>query len=115
VARHIFQACPVWICTQSNITSIRILFVNLAKAKLCNLFTKDLCCLKGEYYRPLFSSPGVAVLVMKDDPSESAKAILNSVLSTWPVLVLTLVMAWLAGIAMWALVRHWNNMLTGII
>jgi hypothetical protein len=20
VARHIFQACPVWICTQSNIT-----------------------------------------------------------------------------------------------
>jgi hypothetical protein len=22
VARHIFQACPVWIYTQSNITSI---------------------------------------------------------------------------------------------
>ena len=22
VVRHIFQACPVWICTQSNITSI---------------------------------------------------------------------------------------------
>jgi hypothetical protein len=52
---------------------------------------------------------------MKDDPSESAKAILNSVLSAWPVLLLTLVMAWLAGIAMWALVRYWNNMLTGII
>jgi hypothetical protein len=23
VARHIFQACPVWIYTQSNITSIK--------------------------------------------------------------------------------------------
>ncbi|CAB3988599.1 Potassium voltage-gated channel subfamily F member 1, partial [Paramuricea clavata] len=63
---------------------------------------------KGEYYRPLFSSPGVAVLVMKEDPSKSARAILNSVLSTWPVLLLTLVMAWLAGIAMWAL-DTWNN------
>jgi hypothetical protein len=29
VARHIFQACPVWIYTQSNITSfIRFLFSN---------------------------------------------------------------------------------------
>ena len=27
VARHIFQAYPVWICTQSNITSITILDV----------------------------------------------------------------------------------------
>jgi hypothetical protein len=24
VVRHIFQACPVWIYTQSNITSIKI-------------------------------------------------------------------------------------------
>jgi hypothetical protein len=24
VARHIFQACPVWIYTQSNITSIML-------------------------------------------------------------------------------------------
>lgn len=61
---------------------------------------------KGEYYRPIFSSPGVAVLVMKEDPSESAKAILNSVIAAWPVLLLNLVMAWLAGIAIWALVRH---------
>jgi hypothetical protein len=27
VARHIFQAYPVWICIQSNITSIAILDV----------------------------------------------------------------------------------------
>jgi hypothetical protein len=25
MARHIFQACPVWIYTQSNITNIMIL------------------------------------------------------------------------------------------
>ncbi|XP_028409023.1 uncharacterized protein LOC114531609 [Dendronephthya gigantea] len=63
---------------------------------------------KGEYFRPLFSSPGVAVLVMKEDPSESAKAILASVISAYPVLLLTVVMAWLAGIAMWAL-DTWTN------
>jgi hypothetical protein len=27
VARHIFQACPVWIFTQSNITSISVINV----------------------------------------------------------------------------------------
>ena len=61
---------------------------------------------QGEYYRPLVTSPGVAVLVMKEDSSESAKAILMSVISAWPVLLLTVVIAWLAGIVMWALVRH---------
>jgi hypothetical protein len=28
VVRHIFQACPVWIYTQSNITSIILEYVN---------------------------------------------------------------------------------------
>jgi hypothetical protein len=28
VARHIFQACPVWIYTQSNITSILFTWVH---------------------------------------------------------------------------------------
>jgi hypothetical protein len=28
VARHIFQACPVWIYTQSNITSIIFTWVH---------------------------------------------------------------------------------------
>ena len=59
---------------------------------------------QGKYYRPLFSSPGVAVLVMSEDPNESAKAMLQSVISAWPVLLLTLVMAWLSGIVMWTLV-----------
>jgi hypothetical protein len=28
VARHMFQACPVWIYTQSNITNIIIIIVS---------------------------------------------------------------------------------------
>jgi hypothetical protein len=29
VVRHIFQACPVWIYTQSNITSIILTFIKM--------------------------------------------------------------------------------------
>jgi hypothetical protein len=29
VVRHIFQACPVWIYTQSNITSIKLNYWNI--------------------------------------------------------------------------------------
>lgn len=43
---------------------------------------------------------------MSEDPNESAKAMLQSVMSAWPVLLLTLVMAWLSGIAMWTLVSE---------
>jgi hypothetical protein len=41
MARHIFQACPVWIYTQSNITSIIlfILFYKIRRTKqILNLF-----------------------------------------------------------------------------
>jgi hypothetical protein len=39
VARHIFQACPVWISTQSNITSILFTWVHYTKtANIKNLF-----------------------------------------------------------------------------
>ena len=42
VVRHIFQACPVWIYTQSNITSISSSNVNLAFPSTLrkHLFTK---------------------------------------------------------------------------
>jgi hypothetical protein len=43
VARHIFQACPVWIYTQSNITSIILLRIFLQMKnpkKLSLLITK---------------------------------------------------------------------------
>ena len=53
---------------------------------------------------PLISSPGVAFIVVDDPPGTSANAVFNSVLSGWPVLVLTLLMALLSGIIMWGLV-----------
>ena len=64
---------------------------------------------KGEYYRPLFKSPGIAILAMSEDPSESAQAMLMSVISAWPVLVLTIIMAWLAGVVMWTLVSFYQQ------
>ena len=53
---------------------------------------------------PLIGSPGVAFIVVDDPPGTSANAVFNSVLSGWPVLVLTLLMALLSGIIMWGLV-----------
>jgi hypothetical protein len=44
VARHIFQACPVWIYTQSNITSIivlqslQILYTFVLRAEIATIF-----------------------------------------------------------------------------
>jgi hypothetical protein len=42
VARHIFQACPVWICTQSNITQASYSF---AKAQSCQTFNQNMVLL----------------------------------------------------------------------
>ena len=53
---------------------------------------------------PLIGSPGVAFIVVDDPPGTSANAVFNSVLSGWPVLILTLLMALLSGIVMWSLV-----------
>jgi len=57
---------------------------------------------------PLISSPGVAFIVVDDPPGTSAQAVFNSVLSGWPVLVLTLLMALLSGIIMWGLDTWYN-------
>lgn len=53
---------------------------------------------------PLISSPGVAFIVVDEPPGSSANAVFNSVLSGWPVLLLTMLMALLSGIIMWGLV-----------
>ena len=55
-------------------------------------------------FMPLVSSPGVAFIVVDEPPGTSANAVFNSVLSGWPVLLLTLLMALLSGIIMWGLV-----------
>ncbi|KAJ7390406.1 hypothetical protein OS493_025663 [Desmophyllum pertusum] len=54
-------------------------------------------------FMPLISSPGVAFIVVDEPPGSSANAVFNSVLSGWPVLVLTFIMALLSGIIMWGL------------
>lgn len=59
-------------------------------------------------FMPLISSPGVAFIVVDDPPGTSANAVFNSVLSGWPVLVLTLLMALLSGIIMWGLDTWYN-------
>ena len=60
-------------------------------------------------YYPFFSSPGVAFIVVDAPPGTSAKAVFDSVLGGWPVLLLTLLMAMLSGQVMWALVSNNNN------
>ena len=60
---------------------------------------------QSEYtFMPLISSPGVAFIIVDEPPGTSANAVFNSVLSGWPVLLLTLLMALLSGIIMWGLV-----------
>lgn len=56
-------------------------------------------------YFPLVESPGVIYLEKKEPAGNAAEAVMEAVLQGWPVLVLTLIMAALSGIVMWALVR----------
>lgn len=68
---------------------------------------KDNPSYKNEFkFLPLISSPGVAFIVVEEPPGTSAKAVFDSVVSGWPVLLLTILMALLSGIVMWALVSN---------
>lgn len=55
-------------------------------------------------YFPVVESPGVIYIQGTADSSNAATAVMEAVLQGWPVLVLTLIMAALSGIVMWALV-----------
>ncbi|KAL9958189.1 hypothetical protein ACROYT_G035167 [Oculina patagonica] len=59
-------------------------------------------------FMPLVGSPGVAFIVVDEPPGTSANAVFQSVLSGWPVLLLTLMMALLSGIIMWGLDTWYN-------
>ncbi|XP_057304187.1 uncharacterized protein LOC130641408 [Hydractinia symbiolongicarpus] len=61
------------------------------------------------YFLPIVDSPGVAFLVIGSEEGASAMAIFDSILTGWPILVLTIVMAILAGIIMWMLDTYWNE------
>ena len=53
---------------------------------------------------PVVESPGVIFLQSNVQNGNAAEAVMKAVLQGWPVLVLTLIMAALSGIVIWALV-----------
>lgn len=55
-------------------------------------------------YFPVIESPGVIYIQGTAVNGNAASAVVDAVLQGWPVLVLTLIMAALSGIVMWALV-----------
>ena len=55
-------------------------------------------------YFPVIESPGVIYIEKPQDAANAGSAVLEAVFRGWPVLVLTLIMAALSGIIMWALV-----------
>ncbi|XP_046859708.1 uncharacterized protein LOC124453054 [Xenia sp. Carnegie-2017] len=59
-------------------------------------------------YIPVVEAPGVVFIMTNEDPSNAAKAVMDAVFQGWPVLVLTLLMASLSGIIIWALDTYWN-------
>ena len=56
-------------------------------------------------YMPVVEAPGVVFIMTHEDAGNAAQAVMGAVFQGWPVLVLTLVMAALSGIIIWALVR----------
>lgn len=59
-------------------------------------------------FYPVVESPGVVFIVKKEDSTNAAKAVMEAVFQGWPVLLLTLIMAALSGIVIWALDTYWN-------
>lgn len=59
-------------------------------------------------FYPVVESPGVVFITKKEDSENSANAVMAAVFQGWPVLVLTLIMAALSGIIVWALDTYWN-------
>lgn len=68
---------------------------------------KDVTFQNHPFY-PVVESPGVVFIVKKEDSSSAAKAVMEAVFQGWPVLLLTLIMAALSGIVVWALDTYWN-------
>lgn len=55
-------------------------------------------------YIPLVESPGFAFLLREPDTDTPLKAVLKSTFATWPYILITVLMALIAGIVMWFLV-----------
>ncbi len=55
-------------------------------------------------YMPVVEAPAVVFIMTNEESADAAQAVMDAVFQGWPVLVLTLVMALVSGIFMWALV-----------
>lgn len=53
---------------------------------------------------PMLPNIGIAFVVIKDKKSNYSLQMMKSLLATWPVLVLTLLLSLIAGIIAWSLV-----------
>ena len=55
-------------------------------------------------YIPLVESPGVAFIIIEKEGLSPSQRLVNEVFATWPYLVITTLLAALAGIVIWFLV-----------
>ena len=53
---------------------------------------------------PMVPDTGIAFVLVKNNKSNPSLQMMKSLLSTWPVLVLTLILSLIAGIIAWSLV-----------
>lgn len=56
-------------------------------------------------YTPFVESPGMVFVVIQEEQETVIKALILTIFQTWPVVLLTLVLAILSGAIIWALVR----------
>ncbi|XP_047138621.1 uncharacterized protein LOC100210300 isoform X1 [Hydra vulgaris] len=70
---------------------------------------KDVDIYRGFYCVPILDSPGVALIVTKEDPNASSNAMFISIMNAWPILILVIVFTTLAGIVIWILETYWNE------
>ncbi|XP_048579794.1 uncharacterized protein LOC5501224 isoform X1 [Nematostella vectensis] len=63
---------------------------------------------RGLGYTPMVESPGAAFVVGQVDTTAARAAMFDKVIGTWPVIVLPLVMAYIAGAVMWFLDSKMN-------
>lgn len=60
-------------------------------------------------YIPLVESPGVAFIIIEKEGLSPSQRLVNEVFATWPYMIITTLLAALAGIVIWFLVG--NNLL----
>ena len=57
-------------------------------------------------YTGIIESPGIAYVINTDYEAPLSTTLVNSVFESWPLALLSVVLAYMAGFAIWAVVRH---------